>query len=189
MRRLCLCRALLSLFLVCSAVHRIRAQDRAVPELPRFEVATVKPVDPQAPHTVGIKVYPGGRVVALGLSLKDLIHAAFRVSYWQISGGDAWTQADMYDLEAKPSENSNIKDLRYTLFAIEDEHLREMSQALLIDRFQLKFHRETRTGDVYVLARSGKPVGLRPAEVSSPSEDTVPNPRSFGSIGYAGGRW
>lgn len=155
-------------------------------EQPRFEVASVKPVEPDVPHMVGVKVYPGGRVVLSGLSLKVLIEAAFRLSYWQISGGDAWTQKDAYNIEAKPPENlrPGIRNLRHTLFAIEDEQLREMLQALLIDRFQLKFHRETKTGDVYLLERSGKTLRLRPSEAQASADDG-----SFGSIGYAGGTW
>jgi len=46
-----------------------------------------------------------------------------------------------------------------------------MLQALLIDRFQLKFHRETKTGDVYLLEQSGKPLALHL------------------NIGYVGAEW
>jgi len=128
---------LLSL-LVFSAIQRVPGQDR-----PEFEVASIKPVDPNVPHMVGVKVYPGGRVMLSSLPLKTLTAIAFRLSYWQISGGDAWIEKDDYNVEAKPSENlrSSIKNLRYTLYGIEDQQLREMLQALLIDRFQLKFHR------------------------------------------------
>jgi uncharacterized protein (TIGR03435 family) len=176
---------------VCSPIKRITAQNKPAPELPEFEVASVKPVDPNVPHMVGVEVYPGGRVVISGLSLKALTATAFRLSYWQISGGDAWTEKDDYNVEAKPAENlrSSIKDLRHTLFGIEDEHLREMLQALLIDRFQLKFHREAKTGDVYLLERNGKALGLRPTEIPSAGADLAADRSSFGSIGYAGGRW
>src|SRR6185503_12404742 len=108
-------------------------------------------------------VYPGGRLVISGFNLRNMVAAAFGLSYWQISGGDEWTGTDIYKVEAKPTEAS-IKNLRYTVFGIDDEHLREMLQALLIDRFQLRFHRETKTGDVYLLERSGKTLRLRPIE-------------------------
>jgi len=83
----------------------------------------------------------------------------------------------------------NIKDLRHTLFGIEDEHLREMLQALLIDRFQLKFHRETKTGDVYLLERSGATLRLHPEEIPAAGADSSADHRLQGSIGYAGGQW
>jgi uncharacterized protein (TIGR03435 family) len=60
-----------------------------------------------------------------------------------------------------------------------------MLQALFIDRFQLKFHRETKTGDVYVLRRSGKALALRATEAPSANAEL----RTFGSIGYVGGKW
>jgi uncharacterized protein (TIGR03435 family) len=182
--------ALFFLLLVCSPSKRITAQHKPAPEWPQFEVASVKPADPNAPHMVGVKVYPGGRVAISGLSLKALIATAFRLSYWQISGRDAWTENGAYDVEAKPAENlrSSIKDLRHTLFGIEDKHLREMLQALLIDRFQLKFHRETKRGDVFLLQRNGKPLGLRPTEIP-PGSEVAADRSSFGSIGYAGGIW
>jgi uncharacterized protein (TIGR03435 family) len=146
-----------------------------------FEVVSIKPV-PNGPRLVGIKVHPGGRLVASSLPLKSLIAAAFGLSYWQISGGEEWTTQTEYQIEAKPSEAmaARIKDLRYTNHAIEDPLLREMLQSLLLDRFQLKFHRETKTGEVYHLAKSGKTLRLRPTEEV---------PKTFGSIGYAGGQW
>jgi uncharacterized protein (TIGR03435 family) len=60
-----------------------------------------------------------------------------------------------------------------------------MLQALLVDRFQLRVRRETRTGDVYQLTRTTRPFGMQPA--------TVPEGRTsssmFSNIGYVGGRW
>jgi uncharacterized protein (TIGR03435 family) len=102
-------------------------------------------------------------------------------------GGDAWTEKDNYDVEAKPSES--ITNLRHSLFGIEDEYLREMLQAFLIDRFQLKFHRETKTGKVYLLERRGDTIRLRPTAAASSGADLSQNARLSGDIGFAGGRW
>ena len=163
------------------------AQDQRGPESPEFEVASIKLLEPNVPREMGVKVYPGGRVVISGFSLRNLIATAFQLSYWQISGGENWTQNDEYIVEAKPEESvgSTIKDLRYTVFSIENERLRQMLQGLLAARFQLRFHRETKTGDVYVLERSGKTLRLRPAEVRQAASGRG----LFGSIGYAGARW
>ena len=153
-------------------------------ELSRFEVATIKPIDPRGGAMVGANVYPGGRVLITGEPLKNLIQIAFDLSWWQISGGEEWVSKDIYDLEAKPFESarSSITNLRYSLFAIDDVHLRQMLQALLIDRFQLKFHRETKTGSVFLLERSGKPLQLHPTDAVS-----AEHPYSgSGSIGWAG---
>jgi len=70
---------------------------------------------------------------------------------------------------------ASIKDLRYGLFEIADEHLRQMLQSLLIRRFQVEFHRATKTGDVYLLKRNGKPPAFPPtsADSSSPGDGSI----------------
>jgi len=35
-------------------------------------------------------------------SVEDSDRCAYRLSYWQISGGDAWIGKDQYEIEAKP---------------------------------------------------------------------------------------
>jgi uncharacterized protein (TIGR03435 family) len=119
--------------------------------------------------------------------LKSLIAVAFNLSTWQISGGDAWTENDEYTIEAKPPMTSELStfNTRDSLVGIEDEHLRQMLQALLIERFQLKFHREMRTGKVYILEKSGKALKLRPTEAPSSGQNPM---ATMGSIGWAG-RW
>lgn len=59
----------------------------------RFEVASIRPVDPKAPISSGLRIYPGGRLVVSG-TLKDLVMIAFHLSYHQISGGDPWTEQE-----------------------------------------------------------------------------------------------
>ncbi|MEP7352191.1 MAG: TIGR03435 family protein [Acidobacteriota bacterium] len=156
---------------------------------PTFEVASIKPVVPGGVHVQGAQVNPGARVLIRTETLKGLIIVAFGVSYRDISGGDDWTEKDEYDVEAQPSEamQAVITDLRYTNFSIEDVHLQQMLQALLIDRFQLKFHREIKTAEVYFLKRNGKPSPLKAKE--TPIDPSIHRGGAFGSIGYAGGQW
>jgi uncharacterized protein (TIGR03435 family) len=105
-------------------------------------------------------------------------------------GGQEWMAAEQYDVDAKPSDAdaATIRTLRYSNFDIEDEQLRRMLQSLLIDRFQLKFHRETKTGDVIYLERTDKPLSLRQTDVPLAGTESAPE-RTFSSIGYAGARW
>jgi|HubBroStandDraft_1064217.scaffolds.fasta_scaffold15393_2 uncharacterized protein (TIGR03435 family) len=164
--------------------------DTALPaaKLPEFEVATIKPDGPGGGRREGIDVYRGGRVAIKGVSFKSLICTAFNLSYWQVSGGGDWTGKVFYDVEAKPSEafQSAMPDTSHTLFTVEDGHLRQMLQALLIDRFQLKFHRDTKTGTVYQLENSGNPLRLKPAKVDRAGADASADASRFGSIGLAG---
>lgn len=194
-KRALLATAALATLILPLALGAIRAGAQTDPAgaQPRFEVASIKPIDPDVPGKVGLDIYPGGRLVIPRAPLKSLVATAFHLSYWQISGGDAWTADDLYNIEAKPPEDMrrSIKNLRHTWFDIEDERLREMLQALLIDRFQLQYHGETKTGNVYLLERSGKTLRLRSSTVpSDPSEGDRPfGGIGFGSIGYAGGQW
>jgi uncharacterized protein (TIGR03435 family) len=166
------------------------AQETTAAELPQFDVASVKPTDPSVPHMTGAHIYPGGRLEVAAANFKSLVATAFGLAYWQISGGEAWTEKENYDIEAKPPEDlrASIRSLRYSWYEIRDEHLRAMLQALLINRFQLQFHRETRTGDVYLLERSGKTLRLHPVEIPDAEDDATGN-SGFESIGYAGGQW
>jgi uncharacterized protein (TIGR03435 family) len=156
-----------------------------------FEVATIKPTNPNIPGMAGPKVYPNGRVVIGRTTFEGLIALAFGLDYRQISGDEKWMTDTSYDIEAIPPEQLSAQtlDLRYTNWAIEDEHLRQMLQALLVDPFQLKFHREQRPETVYFLERSGKRLRLQPSKASSKSENGSEPTGYSGDVGFAGGRW
>ena len=181
---------------ILSAMRSLAAQEKTKTPLPQFEAASVKPMDPNVPHTHGVTVLPGGRVVISGMTLRELIMTAFDVSGWQISGDIPWISKDIYRIEASPGPDSGIANFKYSLLRIEDGRLRGMLQALLIDRFQLKFHRSTKTGTVYLLERTDKPLKLRPIEDRgqgigdgrSPSA-MAPGGIAQSSIGYGGDKW
>ena len=69
---------------------------------------------------------------------------------------------DPFDIEAKPpasskSSKANPANPKTPL----NEEQRQMLQSLLADRFQLRFHRETREGPVYLLVRGNRELKLR----------------------------
>src|ERR1700685_3873119 len=64
-----------------------------------------------------------------------------------------------------------------------------MLQVLLIDRFQLKFHRETKEGTVYRLERSGKPLAMRASGTEEERAKIAGDANFSGDVGFAGGRW
>lgn len=74
-----------------------------------FEVATVKPADPKTGY-VALFTYPGGRITATGYSLRQLIHEAFKLQDFQISGGPAWIDNDKWDIQAKPPAGSKASE-------------------------------------------------------------------------------
>jgi uncharacterized protein (TIGR03435 family) len=162
--------------------------DAAFPQ-PAFEVATIKPVDTKnGIMDAGIKVYPGGRLVVHALPLKAMITAAYNAGYWQLSGGEEWMGKDVYDVEAKPSPQSGTYSLRHTRYGIGDERVRLMLLTLLTERFQLKIHRETKTGPVFLLERSGKSLLLRRTKYTE--DQPVFGASGFsGEIEHVGGHW
>jgi uncharacterized protein (TIGR03435 family) len=86
---------------------------------------------------VGVHV-DGSQARISYLSLKDYIGTAFRVRGNQIIGPD-WLASQRFDIVAKIPEGATQADVP------------EMLQALLIDRFQMKMHRDTREFPVYAL--------------------------------------
>jgi uncharacterized protein (TIGR03435 family) len=111
-----------------------------------FEVATIKPSDPNAQGK--LFTVKGRQVLTINTSLGDLISVAYGVHAQQIVGGPAWMQTEKYDVTGQP-EAPGVPS---------QEQLRAMIRGLMADRFKLAFHRETRELSVYaIVVRSGGP--------------------------------
>jgi bla regulator protein BlaR1 len=116
---------------------------------PSFEVASVKPGDPNNPQ-FSYRQPPGGRYIATNVTLQDLIGSAYAVPNPRMSGGPNWLGSDRFTIEAKaaaplpPWPESN-------------KQLSLMLQSLLEDRFKLAVHWETKEAAVYdlVVAKGG----------------------------------
>jgi len=90
-------------------------------------------------------------------TVRNIIQYAYDVRDFQLSGGPGWMGSDRYDVTAKP-ENG-----------VHEQQLREMLRTLLADRFQLRFHRETREVPVYTLTVGKNGAKLHPAAESPDS--------------------
>jgi uncharacterized protein (TIGR03435 family) len=187
--------ALVSLALVAANPNLTRAQDAYATTKPlAFEVATVKSDDPNKMIITELRVYPGGRLIIHGHSLRALIAEAFDQPGWQVIGGEKWVDALRFDIEGKPSDElqNTIPGGEYSNIGIQDSRVRSMLQALLIERFRLKFHMESQPGPVYILKRGDGPLRLKPAELNlyTRSDDgTVAPSNSYptGDMGMASG--
>jgi uncharacterized protein (TIGR03435 family) len=101
--------------------------------------------------------------------LKALIGEIYRMKDYQILGGPAWIDSDRWDIEGKaagPATNSGMVP---------------MMQTLLADRFQLKFHRETRQLPVYRLtvAKGGPKLTAAHPQDADHRWGTTPGPGSL----------
>ena len=121
--------------------------------LPRFEIATVKPPGPQD-RIITLYNYPGGRVVISLYTFALLLHEALGAQRFQVVGAPAWIDSERFMIEAKPPASSKLSSFTPSnREAPLVEEQRQMLLALLIGRFQLKFHRESKEGVVYLLTK------------------------------------
>lgn len=112
------------------------------PVFQAFEVATVKPVDPDHPESARYYRMQGAdRFVVVNYTLKLLIAAAYDLNPRTISGGPSWVDSAKYDIVAK------------TPGQVRPERTEQMGmlRALLVERFGLKFHREQKVFSIYEL--------------------------------------
>jgi uncharacterized protein (TIGR03435 family) len=127
-----------------------------------FEVASVKPSTPLE-RDITLATYPGGRIIVRNFTLKQLMKQAYGVERFQITGGPSWLDTDRYSIEAKPPASSESS--RFSPASPKTppppEELR-MLQSLLVARFQLKFHRETKDASILALVVTGKGPNLEP---------------------------
>jgi uncharacterized protein (TIGR03435 family) len=151
--------------------------EKLLPALPdKFEVATLKPTDPD---TKGFRfmIPPGGRFEVSGAPLQVLISQAWDVPSDLMADGPKWLTSDRYDIIAKAPEGFVSPSQALTI-----EEVRPMLRALLIERFGIKVHRETRDAPVYALVRSGK---AEPKMTKSQSSDLAGCVQATGATAVA----
>jgi uncharacterized protein (TIGR03435 family) len=113
---------------------------------PSFEVATIKPSQPDRPGKIfGVQ---GSHFRTVNTTLADMIKFAYGVQDKQIIGAPSWVESDKFDIEAQPDAPG----------APNKDQVSMMMQKLLTDRFQLKFHKDTKELPAYVLtaAKTGQ---------------------------------
>jgi len=144
------------LSMVCAG--RVCAQSQTIQatiKLPVFESSSVTLSNPNLKQQrSGLFALPGGELRAQSLTLGALMWHAFDVQPFQIVGGPDWVHKDLFDIDARPPASAQSVSLSSpSVNNPLNEQQRMMLQALLINRFQLAFHREYKTGQVYVLVR------------------------------------
>lgn len=107
---------------------------------PAFEVATIKPSDTSAPHGTFIR-HNGRHLVAYNMSVAGLIVYAYGLNAKQIVDGPSSLLTTHFDIDGVPdiAGHPNLKQSR------------SMFQNLLVSRFKLAFHYESRELSVYAI--------------------------------------
>jgi len=144
-------RAMVALALALTA--QAQSQPTARPE---FDVVSVKPGDPSFPGSGG-HLTPGGLEMR-NATLKNLLLYAYRLNEYQIDGGPKWLDSARFDIDAKLPAGAPASQMPL------------MMQAMLADRFKLRFHRETKVRPEYALVvAKGGPKLQAAAEDEHPS--------------------
>ena len=127
---------------------------------PDIEVATVKPSPPDARGR--LYTVRGTQVMAINVTLLNVITFAYDLHERQVSGGPAWMSTDRFEIAIKPDTpgQPSIQQMK-TLF-----------QKALVDRFQFKFHTEKRELSVYAIT---EPANTKHKLVEAAPGNNLPN--------------
>jgi uncharacterized protein (TIGR03435 family) len=141
----------------------LRAHPSFPQAAPSFEVASVRPHSPQDKTPSGTNGGPGMRdpehYFGRGMSLRFYLCVAFGiVDCQQQISGPGWIDSEKYDIAANVPPGTT------------KEQFQKMLQNLLVERFQLVLHHETRILPVYelVIAKNGPKLK---ESVETPSPD------------------
>ncbi len=119
---------------------------------PSFEVATIKPGNPEMHGTMTST--PPGRVVLTNITLREAVRMAYRLNEPELFGGPKWVDSEHYDIDGREATR------------VPRDQAMLMLQSLLEDRFKLAVHRETRELPVYSLTVAKN--GIKMAHATAP---------------------
>jgi uncharacterized protein (TIGR03435 family) len=125
------------------------ANGAAPAAIPSFEVATIKPGSDSGRVMM---MFTQDGVSISGVPMQMILREAFRTEDDHVFGAPSWVKSTRYDIEAKVSAEDapKLKDLK-------GEQRMQMLVPLLVERFNLKYHHETRELTTYslVVAKGG----------------------------------
>jgi uncharacterized protein (TIGR03435 family) len=131
------------------------------PSRPQFEIASIRPAQPDTPPSFGVGNGGGG---GANVTLKTLIAFAYQLQEYRILGGPGWISSDRFNIEARAADRTTPP-----------EQLKLMLQSLFADRFKLSVHREIKKSNVYnlVVAKGGPKIKLSadqtPTDINGPA--------------------
>ena len=114
---------------------------------PAFEVASIRANTSGSPRS-GTQNLPGGRVTVTNQPLRSMIRTAYGANDLEVvGGGPDWIDRDRWDVLAAAAPDSPA-----------DAPWQEMLKTLLVERFELRAHFESRERPIYrlVFARGDK---------------------------------
>jgi uncharacterized protein (TIGR03435 family) len=126
-----------------SGTEQTAAQANAAVTVPEFEVISVKP--DKGGRGSGARFQADGLIV-VGMSVHDMLVEAFHVFDDQVVNEPAWVKTEPWDIDAKVG-GDDVAALQKLSF----DQRAGMFQQIVLERFGLKMHHETRELPVYAL--------------------------------------
>ena len=115
------------------------------PPSPTFEVADVKQSPPGADGPQRMQLMPNGQVTGSNAPLNRVIQLAWNLPSEQFLVGPKWLETNRYEfigrVYANAGPNANVQQ--------DEDIARRMLQALIVDRFKMKYHMEDRPMTAY----------------------------------------
>jgi uncharacterized protein (TIGR03435 family) len=108
-------------------------------------VAEVKPSPPDA-QGPRAQILPSGQINASKVPLNLMIGLAWDLPGEQYVVGPKWLESSNFELIARAFTGQNSTNIQ-----VDEDILRQMLQALIVDRFKMKYHMEDRPMPAYVL--------------------------------------
>jgi bla regulator protein blaR1 len=165
-----------------SAIRAQSTSQNPVGAMPvyEYEVASIKP-DKTSGGNVNIRTPEDGLSIS-NFSLGRLIQLAFSVPEYQISGAPEWVNSESFDIDAK-MDNATADALKK--LSADDRRLarQHMLQALLMSRFKLAFHRDSKELPVYWLTIAKNGPKIHEAKPGDTYANGIPVPAGRGGAG------
>lgn len=122
--------------LCLAALAPLGAQTASAPR--EFEVVSIRR-NLSGDRGFNVNAAPGGRVVATNAPIRNLIQNTHRVQDFQLVGGPDWLATERWDIVASAGGSPNR------------EQMLEMLRHLIVTRFKVVTHRESREMPAYAL--------------------------------------
>lgn len=110
-------------------------------QAPAFDVASIRPTPATVTKPSDIQTMPNGRFLATNTTIKAVILRAYGLVDSQLIGAPSWLESDHFDIDARTAPPP----------VAGPESLLPMVQRLLVERFALKAHSDTRDLPAYAL--------------------------------------
>lgn len=150
-----------------------------------YDVVSVKPANPDGPHSFGVRPLPNG-IDGPSVTVAQLIYQAYIAPMslppkMVVTGLPAWANSDLFSVQAKMSTEQAIA---FSKLNGDEQKMRQraMLQAVLADRFNIKLHMENRPLDVYELVVAKGGVKMKESDTSPDGQinsDGTPVPFSM----------